>query len=489
MELFKKATPPRVAARLNGDPVLRPFRAARWVAPIALLVPLGIVAAWMAWDARAEHRLQQARAALPPRGAVAVEVAEPVPPEDNAATLLIEAGKVLDLKAFSGVFANSPDFYNSGNPTLSADQLDHIRRHLNANEAPLRLLRQATTRPALQWPVESVYQPEPGQAFVDVYNLAYLLRYAAADAVAKGDDARARQDALNLLFLARAFRSDTSDRSGYAAQYSMQIAERFIASVPSFQLPAKRTAEGDALADVLRTIQRSLLTVESDRTQYRKSLIRHMDSLKEKEPNAGWPGPDPMGPASTFLTRPVWQGRKVRGIEMTQIIFEMLDRPGPLPVPVVIKPAGLAGAPSRVWWPPIAQIENFPTSTLNNWLQFVRHAAVMGDSSRGLLSAQLALRLYRYDHAGALPESLEALIPDYLPAVPIDALDPAGGAIRYSGPTTQPFVYSVGPNGADETALGLLKPDASYHARLDAPDFVYMIDVPPATTQPALPGR
>ena len=61
----------------------------------------------------------------------------------------------------------------------------------------------------------------------------------------------------------------------------------------------------------------------------------------------------------------------------------------------------------------------------------------------------LALRLYFADR-GALPESLGELVPEYLPAVPIDPRDPDRGPIRYIAGLDDPRVYSLGPNGIDD---------------------------------------
>ena len=62
----------------------------------------------------------------------------------------------------------------------------------------------------------------------------------------------------------------------------------------------------------------------------------------------------------------------------------------------------------------------------------------------------LAARLYRADHGGALPATLGDLVPDYLPAVPLDPLDPAGRPLRYATLGGVPFLYSVGEDGTDD---------------------------------------
>jgi hypothetical protein len=79
-------------------------------------------------------------------------------------------------------------------------------------------------------------------------------------------------------------------------------------------------------------------------------------------------------------------------------------------------------------------------------------------TDRRFAAIALAIALWRGDHAGALPPTLDALVPTYLPAVPLDpsavnrpiqfrtfpAARPDGGA--------RPVLYSVGDDGEDDTA-------------------------------------
>ena len=67
-------------------------------------------------------------------------------------------------------------------------------------------------------------------------------------------------------------------------------------------------------------------------------------------------------------------------------------------------------------------------------------------TDRHLAAVALACRLYMIDHDGALPPSLDALIPAYLPHVPSDAID--GKPLRYDA--KRAIVWSVGENGVDD---------------------------------------
>jgi hypothetical protein len=106
--------------------------------------------------------------------------------------------------------------------------------------------------------------------------------------------------------------------------------------------------------------------------------------------------------------------------------------------------------------------------------------AMRAETERSLTLCAIALKRYRLRH-GSVPESLERLIPELLPAVPVDYMD--GKPVRYKPDKTGGFtLYSIGADGRDDGG------DASPTAKETAvqniwnrKDFVW-----PA---PALPGE
>jgi hypothetical protein len=74
--------------------------------------------------------------------------------------------------------------------------------------------------------------------------------------------------------------------------------------------------------------------------------------------------------------------------------------------------------------------------------------AVEIEASRELAMTAIALRRWEIRH-GKLPNSLNELVPDMLPSVPIDPMD--GKPLRYRGNADGTFLlYSVGTNGKDD---------------------------------------
>ncbi|EIQ01137.1 hypothetical protein OpiT1DRAFT_05705 [Opitutaceae bacterium TAV1] len=105
-------------------------------------------------------------------------------------------------------------------------------------------------------------------------------------------------------------------------------------------------------------------------------------------------------------------------------------------------------------YPPFTNPDNFfgivflriVTPTWSKILQNdVRHGSAFSATE-----AFLALRLYALEHDNTLPATLDALVPDYLPAVPRDHAD--GKPIRYSREFHA--LWSVGENNLDVTRAG-----------------------------------
>ncbi len=78
------------------------------------------------------------------------------------------------------------------------------------------------------------------------------------------------------------------------------------------------------------------------------------------------------------------------------------------------------------------------------------------------IAVAIAVRLYQADHAGQLPPTLEELVPEYLPAVPRDALA-EDAPVRYDAERAR--VWTVGEDGDDDGGISL---DEFYDANSEA---------------------
>ena len=95
-----------------------------------------------------------------------------------------------------------------------------------------------------------------------------------------------------------------------------------------------------------------------------------------------------------------------------------------------------------------------------------------GMTERRMAATAVAIRLFREDH-GRRPDTLEELVPKYLPAVPRDPMAEDDAPIRYLPNASPPILYSVSENGVDDGGRYLNdKGELDYNAALDFPYFL-----------------
>jgi hypothetical protein len=86
--------------------------------------------------------------------------------------------------------------------------------------------------------------------------------------------------------------------------------------------------------------------------------------------------------------------------------------------------------------------------------------AMRAETDRSLTLGAIALKRYELRH-GQPPETLAALVPEFLPAVPVDYMD--GKPLKYRRNANGGFVlYSVGENGKDDGGDTTLPPDKTH---------------------------
>jgi hypothetical protein len=99
---------------------------------------------------------------------------------------------------------------------------------------------------------------------------------------------------------------------------------------------------------------------------------------------------------------------------------------------------------------PLARLRNSMTSLLVPALGAVFSAAARGTASNDTADVALAVEQFRRRH-GKLPERLDELMPEFIPAVPADAFD--GNPLRYVVGRDRYIVYSVGQDLIDQGGL------------------------------------
>jgi hypothetical protein len=129
------------------------------------------------------------------------------------------------------------------------------------------------------------------------------------------------------------------------------------------------------------------------------------------------------------------------------------------------------------------------TLAISGRYTLLAHFRRLGD--RRMAAVALAVRLYRVDHDGAWPASLDDLVPGCLPAVPADPFAAGGRPLRYKvdaptadGRGTEPAVYSVGEDGVDDGGSWQPDPDLARRHRQPAVRWQRVDAVWPLTRNP-----
>lgn len=112
---------------------------------------------------------------------------------------------------------------------------------------------------------------------------------------------------------------------------------------------------------------------------------------------------------------------------------------------------------NRIADDPIARVRYMPVSLMMPALSRISvNTELVMQRRDGTLTA-IAIELFRREN-NAFPESLEALAPRYLPAVPIDRL--SGRSLGYLLRGGKPFLYSVGTDRDDDGGRGMAADEA-----------------------------
>lgn len=141
-------------------------------------------------------------------------------------------------------------------------------------------------------------------------------------------------------------------------------------------------------------------------------------------------------------------------------------------------------------WPSTRGIGEQPDVALSAWQKLVSpfSTAAKGASAsllrsmflhyraltfRRMAATAVAIRLFQEDQ-GRRPESLEELVPKYLPAVPRDPMAERDAPIRYLPNASPPILYSVSENGVDDG--GRYLDDKGEYYLNAAPDHPFFLD-------------
>jgi hypothetical protein len=451
-----------------------------------LLVVLGAFHLW--W-------LHQARAALDAEIAAIQARGEPIWPSDfnpatrpedekNAAYHLRQTFTLFNYNIPPPAWSNMqyPDY-----PPFSAEWYDVSKKAIDAHQKVYQLARKARQQPNVDWgtvwatPTARIVLPSLSPS----RHLAALLGDAALYAhLARGDDHEAIELIRDLLAEA-----DAVDHHPNVVAHLVAIAIRASAmnrlEVIATEMRVAPEGAGPsatskpAMPQQLRELIAILLKLGlEDRAEraYRGERMSMLDN----------------GVATirhSSLLRPMYLN-DIRGM-VSKVTAQMnaARRPN--------LPAALSGyplRPLRTGTPSDLQhvVSHFWTPSLDRFVS--THFASRTEAT--LAAVSVAVRWYRTEHGGAFPPDLQSLVPDYLPAVPVDPNSPAGNLIGYITFRThdgkpRPMVYSVSEDGVDSTrdrgATPPPEPQVHLGRLADQWRDLTRLEPPPPATQPVTP--
>jgi hypothetical protein len=471
---------PRVAADEPNYPYPARFWWLKRLAALGLALFISLTLVRLAWGRHMAGRLATAEAAVRSRGgAVTVEdLNRPsvIPQAANAATYFKQA-----MAALRPVYGpSSSSLYWAEYPPYSPAWQRLADAALRANRPAFTLARNARPFPRADWGVRytSPLLMRPTTALNTSRELANQLADAALYEHVQGDDAAALEYARDVLHLSCSLDQETTLIDHLVAIGVEAIAlQRLMIIAPALQVQrgddittGTSPPGGAARRGQVEALVRDLLDAPAPGERTASTLqgaevVMLRDTLR-------W------HTRSNWVVAPAFDGLEHQALSSAEAYAGAATQPTAALASAAIPhpPAG-----GNAMLPRASAAAAGPTAksdgVLAAWFGGIRvnYSAVIEQdmrvlAERRMAAVSLAARLYRIDHAGQWPRTLDELVPKYLPAVPRDPFRADGGPLSYlvtknpADGAERPVVYHVSSDGVDETPPNgsTLPPEPTY---------------------------
>lgn len=381
--------------------------------------------------------------------------AERLADEENAAVLLQTAAWSINYNPAQTDFDNRFDW------DLALTDADRALQAgiVIANTKALQLARQAVALPRADWnirltsPLPAVLLPHlNGQR-----GLADLLRTAAFHHHQTGDDALVMQDLTCLLRQVQAIDQQPAFLVNHLVAIGISevgcgLTMRLAGDLKLIVSADASPAAGPATSAQVRTLIARLLDTRAYHQAAAMAWYGERVILTDDQSLLWFIAPSPAAPP--------WQPTAMWPIQpMLQLDALRMFR---WETAIAHASTGSTFPAAKAKLP--AKLPTLSPSPLRQMTSILRSAGWMGATGRSnvthfrglaerrMAAVLLAIRLYQLDHDGSSPPTLAALVPAYLPAVPIDPFSPQAAALRYVAAPGSEVIYSVGENGNDDGA-------------------------------------
>ena len=452
------------ARRPDDEPPLHRPRGRRlkWAGFILLLLVVGLAAGYFTWSKKSEQRLADLIAGLQ-RAGEPVKAADlihrPIPAEDDAAVDLFAAAALLDKQ---GAALEAYGRMELGRP-LGTEERTTIEKLVEGERDVLEKIRGARGKRGADWRVQ--YQSPMLTVLLphlnDLRQLANLSRAAAIRERLRRNDAAALEHLRDALAIGEA-----TDTQPLLIGHLVALGVRALAThglgemAPDLKVRSPGVADGGqagaATAEQVRATIAELLDEERSEKALLDGLrgerVMQLDTAKlladrKLDLNAvagvtpgqrrGMVPPVPRGMIMTdAVIMATHVGDLMKAYEKSPDFPAFRQNVPPMPAQLRQNPL-------------LHPVANMLMPALDRFILQQYRSKV----DRRLTAVALALRLYAAEHDGRYPQSLEELVPKYLPAVPMDPFASGDKPLGYSAADpAAPLIYSVGENGNDDGA-------------------------------------
>lgn len=387
----------------------------------------------------------------------------PVPDDENAA--IIYGNAIDQLNETNVARLGEPIGTNSGiddvlyfREPISAKMREQFELALRLNAVALDIIKQVTNASESRYPID--YIDGPSAKLPHLGGLKSLSRLLACDAILKAEASNtpaASDDVLAQLNVSRSLDNEPILISQLVSAGILSMSSRTLEQVlgrgPLFE---ERLSQLESQFTAVEATNRFLTGLIGERAMYGELLRLAQDDPKKmiEIANEGSSGDD-----QTDLPRNPGAGWRYIGFferdrnfylgGMATNIFLIQEGP----------PASLAMAAENDQLGEEARhrLYIFSALFLPEMSGVPRRDAAARAELRDAIAA-IAVERWRLIHQGALPDSLNDLVPAFLPAVPADPYD--GKPLRYKKLKRGYCIYSIGPNLKDDGGKPRPRPSA-----------------------------
>jgi len=400
-----------------------------------LLVLLLPVAAWSLWDYVEARRLSSVVREIQARGEPVTSRGSGMPARfhSSAGAYYDAAAMLMDRSALSEIEQDLR--YERGE---RAALIARVRNWLEVNRDADHLLDRAT---AAEFTGFQSYQDH--LRWDRLTTVSSLARARVIDRLEAHDGDGAADALIRQIRIARAMAATASDWLPFFFDRALPDLDRVLEMKPS--------------SAALARLQQAIRANDRDGV-LREAAVNARGLLIESlwNPGSDWYGRpsnrfggNPLEPLAYFICRP-WQAHRVTG-ELRRLNIAADAAAAPWPDRLKFSPVPMPALPASRW--------RFLDSPANSIVYLHQQRTVaFGRMLAVLRTAETAVAVERYRaaHAGALPATLDSLVPGFIDRVPVDPFSGSPLKLR-SSPGTY-AVYSVGANFKDDGGTELKGP-------------------------------